>query len=178
MSRTCHDCVHACVDWLQVTGNVTVVSVEGRLVYANATVAGTFNSSDPMFANTHRIVLESHKANFGSVWMDCPHRYTACSPRSCVLVTWCWPSAVPCVAPCTCVCWCLLPPMTPRRAGVLARLLYLFCFLAAFEHLRCGSVCWSLHPWLVFLSLLRLLLCVWFRVETGRSSGGWRLVTC
>ena len=54
--------------------NVTVHSVEGLVVYTSAAVAGSFNSSNILFNRIHSIVLESMKANFLSVWADCPHR--------------------------------------------------------------------------------------------------------
>ena len=51
-----------------------MLNVTGIQVFANATVAGSFNSSVPILNDIHRIVTESAKSNFGSVWMDCPHR--------------------------------------------------------------------------------------------------------
>lgn len=54
--------------------NVTISYVRGAIVYTSAPTAGNFHSSLPLFNRIHSIVLESMRANFLSVWADCPHR--------------------------------------------------------------------------------------------------------
>ena len=51
-----------------------MVEIAGEAVFSSADQVGHFNSSSALYNDIHRLVMQSMKGNFGSVWMDCPHR--------------------------------------------------------------------------------------------------------
>jgi alpha-L-rhamnosidase len=62
--------------WVQVeiTGNASVVSLDGQAVHSSSKVAGSFESSEPMLNAIHKLIVEAMHNNEESLFTDCPHR--------------------------------------------------------------------------------------------------------
>lgn len=51
-----------------------LLRVEGQMIYPDAAVAGSFESSDAMLNRTHEIINQAILSNMKSIFTDCPHR--------------------------------------------------------------------------------------------------------
>jgi len=62
--------------WVQVevTGEATVLKVQGEAVHSSSKVTGTFESSSPMLHAIHKLIVEAMHNNEVSLFTDCPHR--------------------------------------------------------------------------------------------------------
>ena len=61
--------------YLQIEGDIeTLKKVESCFVYNSAPRTGTFECSNPLINDTHRIIDRAIRSNWQSVWTDCPAR--------------------------------------------------------------------------------------------------------
>ena len=61
--------------YLQVEGDIEVLKkVESCFVYNSALRTGTFECSNPLLNDTHRLIDRAIRSNWQSVWTDCPAR--------------------------------------------------------------------------------------------------------
>ena len=61
--------------YLQVEGDIDVLKkVESCFVYNSAPRTGSFECSNPLINDTHRLIDRAIRSNWQAVWTDCPHR--------------------------------------------------------------------------------------------------------
>ena len=61
--------------YLQVEGDIEVLKkVESCFVYNSAKRTGSFECSNPLINDTHRLIDRAIRSNWQAVWTDCPHR--------------------------------------------------------------------------------------------------------
>jgi len=62
--------------WVQVeiTGDASVISLEGQAIHSSSKVTGAFESSEPMLNAIHKLIVEAMHNNEESLFSDCPHR--------------------------------------------------------------------------------------------------------